>query len=317
MLTESLSLSLMALFLAGWLWLLQGWRWYKVTVLLVLALAWSFCRDTNAWVLLMIATVLLLFVIANRLDRKFLVISIAFGIFFFLSSRTADLGGRWVYPFQNVLGRRLLPDPQAVTFFESCRMPVSPALLSLAGEYADGEDRAFYNSPDLENYRAWLQVHGKSCYTKWLLSNPLRSIQQPLPEFNTLVGIQKLPAFLFSRRFSPVVPARVEALLTLRQQALWAFVITSIAAMIVLFSGIWAKKKTWWIPVMLIALIYPHYFIIWHGDVQGIERHVVAVGIQLYLGMWMMIVLALEGIAISINDRIKMKPEPLTWNAKS
>jgi hypothetical protein len=32
MLTESLSLSLLALFLAVWLWLLRNWSWWKVAL---------------------------------------------------------------------------------------------------------------------------------------------------------------------------------------------------------------------------------------------------------------------------------------------
>ncbi|MGE5642149.1 MAG: hypothetical protein ACM3Y8_03975, partial [Byssovorax cruenta] len=73
LLTESLSLSLMALFLAGWLWLARGWSWYKVAAILAISVLWAFGRDTNAWVLLMIAGIVLLLVAFRTLDKKFLV----------------------------------------------------------------------------------------------------------------------------------------------------------------------------------------------------------------------------------------------------
>jgi hypothetical protein len=60
MLSDSISLSLMALFIASWLWLLEDWRWLKVALMLAVAFLWTFSRDTNAWVVLMLAALLLI-----------------------------------------------------------------------------------------------------------------------------------------------------------------------------------------------------------------------------------------------------------------
>ncbi|HSA99443.1 MAG TPA: hypothetical protein VLE49_02250, partial [Anaerolineales bacterium] len=43
-------------------------------------------------------------------------------------------------------------------------------------------------------------------------------------------------------------------------------------------------------------LIFPHYFITWHGDVMGIYRHVVSASIQFYLGVWLLVLLALDSL---------------------
>jgi hypothetical protein len=304
LLTESLSLSLLALFISGWLWLLRGWRWHKAILLMGIALVWAFCRDTNAWVLLMIAGALLFLWAIAVADKKYLVLSAAFGLMFLLSNLSADLGGRWVFPFQNVLGRRLLPDAGAVDFLAGCGMPVSPALMRLSGEFANGQDRAFYNDPSLEGYRLWLSESGKSCYMKWLLSDPVRSVVQPLGDFNTFLGVQDLQSFLFSRRFSPVLPGRIEALLIVQQQALLVFLLASAMAVMAVRARAWLKNKAWWVAILMTLLVFPHFFIIWHGDTLGIERHAVPAGIQLYLGMWIMVLLVLDRFVELLHTRL-------------
>src|SRR3990172_10568173 len=103
LLTESLSISLMALFLAAWLWLLRSWSWGKVAVLSLVALPWAFARDTNGWILLMIASLILLGVILFKARKRYLSIALIFALVFALSNLSADQGHRWVFPFQNVL----------------------------------------------------------------------------------------------------------------------------------------------------------------------------------------------------------------------
>ena len=296
LLTESLSLSFMALFIAGWLWLLQGWRWQKAFFVLIIGFFWTFCRDTNAWVVLMIAVFLLVLVVLRQINRNYLFLSTSFMILFLLSNLSADSGGRWIFPFQNVLGRRILPDAQAVAFFASCGMPVSPELTQLAGEFASGLDRAFYNDPALENYRTWLYQSGKSCYIQWLLSDPLRSIRRPVVEFNTMVSLENIQPFLFSRSFAPILPARLEALLCPPRQPWMMFLAACGIMLAAAFNRAWTYNKTWWVAILLILLVFPHYFIVWHGDVMGIYRHMVSVSIQLYLGIWTLALLIVERV---------------------
>lgn len=296
LLTESLSLSLMALFVAGWLWLLADWRWQKALFVLTIGFLWSFCRDTNAWVVLMIAVFLLILVALRCIKKNYLLLSAAFIIMFFLSDRSADLGGRWIFPFQNVLGRRILTDEQAITFFASCGMPVSSDLTGLVGEFASGLDRAFYNDPALESYRAWLHRFGKTCYIKWLLSDPLESIKRPIAEFNGLMRLENIQPFLFSRRFSPILPARLEGMLYPPQQPWIAFLAACGIILVAAFTRAWTYNRTWWIATLLVILVFPHYFIVWHGDVMGIFRHVVSVSIQLYLGLWILALLIADWV---------------------
>lgn len=296
LLTESMSLSLMALFLAGWFWLIRQWRWERVAFVMVVALFWTFTRDTNAWVVFMIAAFLLLLAALRLIDRRYLVLSAAFLVMFFLSNASADHGDRWVFPFQNVLGQRILPNAQMLDFFADCGMPVSPELMNLAGRYANSSERAFYEDPALADYRLWLHQAGKRCYMKWLLSDPLASIQAPMTEFNDLISMQNLQSFLFSKKFAPVLPGRVEAVLFPRQGLLILFALVWAAVLIAVLTEAWRQGKIWWLVIGMNILLLPHYFITWHGDVMGIYRHVVSASIQFYLGMWVLILLALDSV---------------------
>ena len=59
LLSESIALSLMALLVASGVWLLEGWHWGKALFLVVVAFLWTFTRDTNPWVILMLAALLI------------------------------------------------------------------------------------------------------------------------------------------------------------------------------------------------------------------------------------------------------------------
>lgn len=296
LLTESLSLSLLALFVAGWLWLIRGWQWGKVLFLLLVALLWTLSRDTNAWVVLMISAILLFLVGIRFIDKKYLVLSVFFLGIFYLSNLTAELGQRWVFPFQNVLAQRILPQPRAINYFANCGMPVSPRLMDLSGESALGEDRAFYQDPALADYRSWLYRSGKSCYMKWLLSDPLESIRGPAAQFETLITLQEISPVLFSKKFSPVLPGKFESLLYPRWQTGMTLAIASLFALLAVFTNAWKQNKVWWVAIVSILLVFPHYFIIWHGDVMGIYRHVLMVSIQFYLGLWLFVLLVLDWV---------------------
>ena len=316
MLTESLALSLLALFVAGWLWLLRGWHWWKVAALLLVAFAWAFCRDTNAWLLLPLSGLILLAVFFFKADRRFLTLALAFALFFALSNFAARKGDRWVFPFQNVLAKRILTDAGALAFFSDCGMPVTPELLQLAGGYANSAERAFYEDPALEPYRAWLHADGTSCYVRWLLSVPGHSLRQPLADFESLVRFERVDRF-FPRSYQPVLrspapagnavegpalsnaegpalPGYLERLLYPRDALRWLWALTSLAALAAIAGRAWKSNPAWSVFIALNLLVYPHLFIVWHGDTSGVDRHALSLAVQFVLSGWLLLFLLLE-----------------------
>jgi hypothetical protein len=297
MLTESLSISLLVLFLAAWLWLLRSWSWGKVVVLSLVAFPWAFTRDTNGWILLMIAGLILLGVLFFKASKRYLAVAFVFALIFALSNLSANRGHRWVFPFQNVLAQRILPDQQAVTFFADCGMPVTPQLLDLAGGFANSEDRAFYLDPALESYRTWLYANGKSCYMRWLFSRPLTSLREPWTDFARLLTFEDVSSF-YPQRYEPLLPWYAERILYPRDAALWLWGLTTFAALVAVWKKAWKVNKAWVVFIGLCLLIYPHLFIVWHGDVLGMDRHALTVSLQFVLSFWLFGILLLESILV-------------------
>jgi hypothetical protein len=295
MLTESLSLSLMALFLAIWLWLLKSWSWGKVGILSLISFLWAFTRDTNGWILLMLAGLILLGVLLFGACRRYLSVALAFVLIFALSNFSANTGDRWVFPFQNVLAQRILPDQEALAFFADCGMPVTPELLSLAGGFANSNDRAFYIHPALQPYRDWLDTGGKSCYMRWLISRPLISLRQPWRDAGWLLAFEDV-SFFYPKRYEPVLPWYAERILYPQDAILLLWTLATIGALIAIWRKAWKTNPAWVVFIALCLIIYPHLFIVWHGDVPGTHRHALTISLQFILSLWFFGLFFLEAI---------------------
>ncbi len=292
-LTESLSVSWFVLFLALGIWLSMEWRTDKVLTLCVVALFFAFTRDTNAYILLMLAGLLVLAVIFRWMQPRVLILAGFFLFTFFISNLTSDIGARWVFPLNNVIGRRVLSNTEALDYFRSCGMPVTPELMALEGEFANGNDRAFYTEPALNEYRSWLNEHGKTCYMKWLLSDPVHSVGEALGQFQGLITFTELDKF-YSRRYDPIIPNFAEPFLYPLKFILPIWVALSVAALTAIWKRAWTVNRLWGIFILLCLPILPHLFIVWHGDAMAPERHALSVGLQLALSLWLFIFLALE-----------------------
>ncbi len=293
MMTESLSLSSFALLIACGIRLLRGWRIHKVIVLCVVAFLFAFTRDTNAYLLAMFAGMLLFAVLFHWAAPRALIVAAVFMLIFFISNLSADTSERWVFPLVNVVGKRLLPYTASIQSFESCGMPVTPELLRLADSFANGQDRAFFNDPALEGFRVWVREHGKSCYARWLLAHPAQAIGQAFGEFNGLIYFEDVDGY-FSRRYTDVLPSRVERALYPVYYVTWLWAVLTIAALIAVMRRAWRDNVLWAVFIMLCLTIFPHLFITWHGDAMAPHRHAVSVGMQLALTMWLLIFLVLE-----------------------
>ena len=301
MLTESLSVSWFVLFLAAGLWLLQSWRIERVLALIVVGLFLAFTRDTNAYLLLMLAGLLVLAVILRWTEPRTLILSAAFVGIFLFNNANADLGGRWVFPFLNVMGRRILPNPQAIEFFESnCDLVVTSDLMALEGEFANGQARAFYNDPDLAEFRSWTYERGKTCYMRWLVSNPIHSGAEAFEQFGPLVAFSDVDNY-FTRFYKPVLPAFIEHILYPDRFILWSFVAVTAAALIAILIRAWRGNPLWAAFILLVLPIFPHLFITWHGDAMAPARHALSVGLELYLSAWLLVLLISDQIFLRVG----------------
>ena len=293
MMTESLSISFLVLFVALSIWLLQGWHIGKVILLSLAAFSLAFTRDTNAWMLLALAGLFLLTTILHWTPSRILFLSAFFVILFFLSNASADLGGRWRFPLGNLIGQRILTDGSAIEYFRSCGMPLSDALLRLSGRFANAEERALYNDPELKPFRTWLFTDGKSCYMRWLITHPVYSLGVTFGEFEGLITFPEVDRY-FAARFDPLMPVKLGKFFYLEQFSRWIWIYLTLAALIAIWKKLWQGNPLWAVFICLTLLIFPHLFLTWHGDAMASERHALSVGVQFYLAFWLLNILLLD-----------------------
>lgn len=290
MMSESLSVTTLVLFLAACLWLLEAWRPARVAAVLLTAFLLAFTRDTNAWMLLALAGLLLLAVALRWTTPKALVLIVGWVLIFAVSNLTADQGNRWVFPLGNVITQRVLPDESAVNYFQSCGMPVSPELLRLSGKFANSDDQALFSGPELEALRRWLYDRGKACYVGWLVTRPFTQAWQALYRTGDLVAFVDVDRY-FSNRYAPMLPGWLEAVLYPERFTLWIWGLSTLLAIVAVARRAWRNNRLWAAFICMNLLVFPHLFLTWHGDSMVPDRHALSVGVQLYLGALLLVLL--------------------------
>lgn len=305
MMTESLSVSWFVLFLALGIWLSHGWRMDKVIALSVAGIFLAFTRDTNAYLLLMLTGMLILAVLFRWAKPRMLILAVFFLFIFLLNNYNSEIGGRWIFPLNNIVGRRVLLSSEAVLYLKSCGMPVTPDLLGMTNEFGFGQDNAFYNKPALEDYRIWLGEHGKACYMKWLLSDPIRSVGQSLGQFQELIAFEDVSKY-FAHGYDPILPWFIEPFIYPVKFIPLLWIVLTVAALLAIWKRAWTINPLFGIYILLALPILPHLFITWHGDAMAPERHALSVGLQLALCFWMLLFLLFDQLILQPQSTDKV-----------
>lgn len=269
-LSESLSVSLFVVFTGAWILFLSTRRLPWLAGVAMAALFWGGARDTNAYVLVMIAGIAAIFMlVSNKLSAvriPMAALCIWFIGIFTLSNFSAEAGGRWIFPFYNVMGQRILPVPEHVSWFSSHGMPIDSELLTRSGKWASDDGWAFFNEPRLEQFRVWTHDHGKIAYVKFLISHFSYSVTAPVLGFSDnrvhllLIdnGLTICLAFVLWRRR-------------------WLHRFPHLAA-----------------PLVMVLLSIPHAWLAWHGDAMETVRHSLIAFLQVPLGFGLLLVYAAD-----------------------
>ena len=206
---------------------------------------------------------------------------------------------RWVAPFYNVMGKRILPVPEHVAYFSEHGMPVSPALYERTGKSTNAGDNAFFNDPRLEEFRLWTKRSGKTTYIRFLLSHPLYAITAPALQF-PYVFLKDMSWFLSGH----MIPGHLFPRLSIRLNDQLA---TATAYLLLVGYGVtiglifflyWYRLlhgSPWLaVPLIMILLSIPHLWLVWHGDTGEVRRHGVIPIVQACLGFTLLYVYLLD-----------------------
>lgn len=305
--SESSSVSLFALMLAAWCMAIahfnrpptpRRWLWYAL--LLPTTVLWSFTRDTNAYFVLGLGGLLTLGLLVPALrrhhDRVVYAVGIVCCVALFLTQNwTSDVGRRWQYPLGNVIGKRILPNEQHTAFFAAAGMPVDDLVLRYRGEYAHAFEIALFNASEYAHFQAWMQEHGKRTYMQFLLSRPLESMAEPFANLRPLLW----PANgYYGEKANITFPSWIHALSPLvytRDPTLLVGTLLAVLSGFLVLAIIRRACPAWLVPLVLLLLLYPMMFLVWHGDAMEVGRHSVLNGVQLRLALWMGALLVIDG----------------------
>ena len=291
LLSDSVALSLMVLLVASWMWILERWHWSKALVLVVIAFLWTFTRDTNAWAILMLALLLALF--AAR-SRGHVLLAVVFVVLFAANEFSQNAAKRWVTPFVNVVGLRVLPDAERTAYFARLGMPVTPGVMGLAGHLAWAQGRRYYTDPDLHPFREWVHAHGKATYARFLVAHPATTLLEPFRDARGLVA----PTLDYYRRAPPhsILPAALAMVLYLDGWPLLLvlgplILVVAVASSVRLHTR---DERLLLLSCVLVLLFYPHAAIAWHGDSNDVGRHALLASVHLRLGVWLLLISAAD-----------------------
>lgn len=288
MLTESLTLSALCLFIAGWLRAFQSKHYL---LMLGAGLALLLLRDSMIYLVLPMAASLLLWQRPVRLLAILLVLAGTTAV----AAHWAQQGQRHVAPLINSIGQRVITSPAVVAYFRDHGMPVSPALMACAGKF---------DCPFPLETAQWAASEGKTVYMKWLLTSLPRRMVDMLngrmyiapgnilyPAYmtappNWLYKLASLPALAAPRYWLEAFAlAGLILALRLRQHRIWRDFVT--------------KKELSWL--LLCSLALSNLFVSYWGDAMETVRHC--------LGPMMMLQLAMTGLAAALIEyRLRAGP---------
>jgi hypothetical protein len=276
-LSESLSLGLTAILLAAWLWVVRAPTWTAAGTVLAITLVWVFARDSNAYLALATAILLLASLLHRPYRRLKLVLALGTCAIVVASLASADAGGRWKQPMRDILLNRVDKDPGMRDYFEAQLGP------------------------------SWRELDARRVYARYLLSHPGYALGEPFvgsrpvpfsspDNLSSLIDpdlriyddnagdrILTLPRFLNAILFP-------RGLLTILTVVAVVAIATSVVAARLGVSSVWA------VPIVALISTFPHGLVVWHLSALEVDRHALQVAVILRLALLLLVVLALDAV---------------------
>ena len=294
--SESLSLSLFVFILSTWLSLLRRWHWGKLLALILLFGWWTGTRETNIYLGMIVAGIVTLVGIFHRRQRFYWGVSLVLVLFGYLNLQISEIPTipRWLYPLTNTLLNRILPNEEFFSYFQARGLDASPELMALSGGLAHSGNFAVFNDPSLSYVEDWLYQKGKQTYIHFLLDHPLYALTAPWQNVHESLAPDVIAGYA-PERYQPFAKWIFENLFFPGSPwLLLSLALVTIA--ITLTAKPWQGSVAFWLLIGLLALFFPHFYLVWHGDAAEVGRHAIQASIQLRLALWLLLFLSLDTI---------------------
>jgi hypothetical protein len=277
-LSESLSLSLLAALVAAVIWSARRVTWPRVAAVAVLGLAFAATRDAQVWTVGALGLVVVVVALyrrwrTGRFSRRLLALAAGLVAAAGLTGWVTVHTGRTRQNAANVFLVRVFPFPARVAWFAGHGLPDARRIDAMAASARPPEPGAAKVVDPIPAFPAvgrWIDDHGQSAYFLYVLTHPTFVFTEPLerPEraFNFADGDLTFYA----------AQDRVDSpLSSLLWPAWWWLLPMSVAAVATAaFRRRW-RERSWLAVVMLAALGLFTMVVAWNGDGQEVTRHTI------------------------------------------
>jgi hypothetical protein len=298
-LSESLSLSVLALVFAGFIWTARRPTWPRVASTAVACLGFAATRDAQVWTVGMFSVAAGVFALTRlRTDRNVALRAGVLALCLLAVAGVTEWGtltsNRTNEDTADVFYVRIFPFPARVAWFTDHGMPQGQLIDRVAGETPQPTDAAKVVGIDPRNatfrpLERWLQAKGGKTYLLWLITHPAYVITEPLqrPErsFNFAQGDLDF--------YAPIADPVRSPLTSLLWPPLWELLgIAALALYVGFLSGSW-RTDPWRMVAVLTLIGLPAMLVAWHGDGQEVTRHTIEGFAQIRLGVWILLIVGL------------------------
>jgi len=180
LLSESLSISLMFLWIATFLFLLKKRTALYLILHIIITVLFSFTRDN--WPYLLLTFYFLLTLSAWVTDKKFVRYSVIMLVFcsaiFFVQGRAANIAKRYRIPVLNNIVYKIRPHDEYMQWFAKQGMPCGDKLITEFGRDSVSKEQLFmlYKDTTYAPLYNWIDAHGKNTWARFLITHPSHSL---------------------------------------------------------------------------------------------------------------------------------------------
>lgn len=294
MLSESMALSMTALFLAALLHLARTRTRRGVAFVVPAAVLWVFTRQNHLVLLgLIVTAALAVFVVdrwrSGRFDAVIALTTAGLLAVVALAGLSYSRNTEIVrFNLAMVIGQRVLTDGDALDWFLDHDMPLPEVVTP---------GQPLFPEPLLADaeFADWVAERGTGTYLRYLLTHPWTTLTEPLEDFVSARPSYADPPFPDETMLATaeaygaarhVVPEPLESLL-FDPGATG----TVLVALLAVTLGTWVRRQRagwdprWLVPLLAVALQWPALTIVWHASTAELGRLALVSAVTLRIGL--------------------------------
>lgn len=300
-LSESLALSLAAAVLAAWLALVRAPSGWTIAAVVGTTLLWVFARDSIAYVTLFAVPLVLVWVAlpGRRRGRVVLATGLAAIVAASLFAQgRSSAAPRREGPLLNVIGERVLTNPDELRYFRDHGMPLPDPLRDLTGSSLvigqPLQDPKLVRDPRVLDFIRWMSDEGRPTLAAYLVTHPYRALKLVVEDAERILAtnppVSREPyqgdlAHYRTEGTHPLLPGALGTVVYPPSVAAVLVWLAAVIAAVVWLARLGMARPLWLIPGAAVLLQLPHAVIVWHGDTWEIARHALTVSVVTRLGL--------------------------------